>query len=845
MTIVAQFPESSATAAGVGGETFAVGFSFAADSELVVTFNDVAKTQGTHWTISGNRLAGGAILTPTSGNAPAAGVVVKIRRNTVKDQPATMGNAGQLTPEQLEQSLDRITRMIQEIVRDLAQGGGGGGGGGGGTADWNTITNKPSTFPPSAHTHAYSTLTGLPTLGTLAALNSVNNGNWTGTDLSLANGGTGASDAPGARTNLGLAIGTDVQAYHPNLAAIAAGGTPANNKIFKYTSATGGVFVDIPSGGGGASMEPRPLSAHGTVDATGSNPTTNDGAVTAAEAAADSAVYLPDGIFALTTASPVWSQLTKGYTGRGIFLSGTSAAPAKTSYMASKPTTWPTQGVTGWFRGDQRFTDGGELKIIGATARTFDLDQRYFESNTIPHHAWLNADGGNSGVQAYATASGFTPAMGTIIPLRGGAADASWVGKTVGFSKTVGGALTGSDGETRTVVAVNSGGNNIVINAALTNTYTWNPSAGLVPNIRFGGRTWHGQYYGKITAGVGGAGDVYGAIWRTVNNYVPKATEFHTFMAATTGLAGGDQYLGAHGTYQTGWENFQADKPGATAFEGASIGFVNSQARHTDNDLLGGRMWFHALWKQEGTRPSDAGLVLAGMHRRGVDMVLATLMDTAQLVDPTAPSGNAIKINDVDGQFRLAGDPVEIGEPGALLYSGTIASAFSSDVQIMTVTPNLPASVIPAGTHVRFPRGGAAMNLGYDQRIAFGAAYTNQLGRTGDASSAYPPFYGNTLGQWLMGAGLDVTGNWSIRMPNRAFGTSSVPDYVRFRLRANQTAQLYAPSGFSVSGSIAASEDISLPDGKKLLLGINCWITYSGGSVIGTKNGGSSFTTLF
>jgi hypothetical protein len=62
------------------------------------------------------------------------------------------------------------------------------------------------------------------------------------TDLAVADGGTGASTAPNARTNLGLVIGTDVQAFNANLASLSGLSLVADKGVYATGVATLAMF---------------------------------------------------------------------------------------------------------------------------------------------------------------------------------------------------------------------------------------------------------------------------------------------------------------------------------------------------------------------------------------------------------------------------------------------------------------------------------------------------------------------------------------------------------------------------------------------------------------------------
>jgi hypothetical protein len=80
----------------------------------------------------------------------------------------------------------------------------------GGTSDRISVTSDAIDIAAG-----YIGQSSITTLGTIVS------GTWNGTAIAIANGGTGSANAADARTALGLAIGTNVQAYDAELAAIA------------------------------------------------------------------------------------------------------------------------------------------------------------------------------------------------------------------------------------------------------------------------------------------------------------------------------------------------------------------------------------------------------------------------------------------------------------------------------------------------------------------------------------------------------------------------------------------------------------------------------------------------
>lgn len=180
-------------------------------------------------------------------------------------------NTKQVTQSKLEEFFNTITSQAGKLIKfdgtnfvavDPATLGGSGGSG---STDWSQITNKPSTFTPSAHTHPVSDIIGL---GSLATKSSVSDADISGLSYSKLTD-VPATFAPSAHSHYYSDLQNKAGAflnYKPDNTAC------SDQQVLKYETSSGHwVCADDAQGSGGGAATivsaTAPLSVSGTTSA--------------------------------------------------------------------------------------------------------------------------------------------------------------------------------------------------------------------------------------------------------------------------------------------------------------------------------------------------------------------------------------------------------------------------------------------------------------------------------------------------------------------------------------------------------------------------------------------------
>ena len=140
-----------------------------------------------------------------------------------------------------------------------------------------------------------STLGSGVTGSSLTSVGTITSGTWTGSTIAVANGGTGATSASSARTNLGLVIGTNVQAFDADLSTLSGMQTGAATALAALTSTEVAILDGATVSTAELNIVDGSTSATSTTLATADRMVVNDGGTMVQVALSDLVTFLEDG----------------------------------------------------------------------------------------------------------------------------------------------------------------------------------------------------------------------------------------------------------------------------------------------------------------------------------------------------------------------------------------------------------------------------------------------------------------------------------------------------------------------------------------------------------------------